>query len=1078
MGSRSETDSEGDQSILSSAEERSQSILDIAEDWYHVPALLLVVVAMAAIRLQSYSNFIRDGEVFFSGNDAWYHLRSTMYTVQNWPSTMPFDPWTNFPYGTFVGQFGTLYDQIVATAALIVGLGSPSPELVAKTLLVVPAIAGALTAIPVYVIGKRLAGRLAGVFGAVVLMLLPGSFLNRTLVGVADHNAVEPLAMALAVAGFVIALQKAARTMPVWEVAREELIENREVDTLEEPLKWSLLAGFLTGIYLWAWPPAVILVGIVGIFAVVKTTSDVVNGHTPEPTAFVVTASMLVVALMSLLAFDQASFSTTIMSLLQPLAALGVGATAVFLSWLARAWEGTDLDTSLYPAAVAGIAVVGIAVLAVLPVGLLDLVVSNLLRIVGFSAGAATRTIGEAQPFISPSNLQRYGADAAGRISIEYGLTFFTGLAAAIWLHARPLVRRGTTRAYGYIAGGLVVIALIFLVSPILDGIESVVGVDEQVVGLLIVSAIIVGATFLSQYDSEKLFLVVWAVFITAMAFTQVRFNYYLALVVAVFNAYLFAQVLGFLDLDTSAREAISDINGYQVLAVVAAILLILGPALTFPIAVGNAQATPAWQSAQNNGPGSVTVWDESLGWMQDNTPAEGNLGGAGNADQMEYYGTYQRTDDFEYPDGAYGVMSWWDYGHWITVRGERIPNANPFQEGATTAANFLLAPNETQSQDVLASQSTEGENTRYVMVDWQMATPGSKFGAPTVFYDAEENVSRQDFLQAMYRFDDSNDGQFVGTFSLRTQRFYNSTMTRLYYYHGSARQPSPVVVDWEPRQVQTNTGDAVTVPANPQGNSTFIKTFDNMTAAEEYVENDPTSQIGGVGSFPSERVEALEHYRLAHVGETSAANQILRTTGRNSQVAGINPQAAVPSTPAWLKTFERVPGATVQGSGAPADTTVTASTELRIPTTNSTFTYTQRAETNADGEFTMTLPYSTTDYDEYGPENGYTNVSVRATGPYTLSTPATFQNGTITSYQANLSVSEGDVNGDQDGTVSVELEENAQELNIGGSESGSSESSSPDSGSTTDGSTGDSASGTQSSLSTTAAAVDAARAS
>jgi len=1060
MGSRSETnDGEG------------TSVLDTVERWYHVPALFLVVVAMFAVRMQTYSDFIRNGEVFFSGNDGWYHFRSTMYTVQNWPSTMPFDPWTGFPYGAFAGQFGTLYDQIVATAALILGLGSPSPELVAKTLLVTPAVAGALAAIPVYIIGKRISGRFAGLFGAIVLMLLPGTFLGRTLVGAADHNAVEPLAMALGVAGLIVALQKAERTMPVWEVVREELIENRDIDTLGEPLKWSLFAGFLTGIYLWVWPPGVVLVGIVGVFLLVKLTSDVVTERTPEPTAFVVATSMLVVAVMAFLSLEVVEFNTNDPSLLQPLAALSVAAAAVFLAWLARVWEDTDLDASLYPAAVAGLVIVGVGVLAVAPIGVLDLVANNLLRIVGFSAGATARTIGEAQPFIAPSSLQRYGVDAAGRVSIEYGLTFFTGLLAAVWLHAKPLVRKGTTRAYGYIAGSLAIIALIFLVPAMLGGIESVTGIDEQVAGLLIVSALIVGATFITKYDSERLFLVVWAVFITSMAFTQVRFNYYLALVVAVFNAYLFAQILGWVDLDVSAREAVDDIDGYQVLAVVASILLILGPALAVPIAVGNTQTSPAWQSAQNNGPGAVTVWDESLQWMQGNTPEEGNLGGAGNADQMEYYGTYEYTDDFEYPEGAYGVMSWWDYGHWITVEGERVPNANPFQQNADTAANFLLAPNETQSEEVLASQSTEGDQTRYVMVDWQMATPGSKFSAPTVFYNAEENVSRDDFLQPLYRFDDENEGQFVGTTTVRTDRFYDSTMTRLYYYHGSAQQPSPVVVDWEPRQVQAAGGDSVTVSANPQGERTFVRTFDNMSAAEAYVEEDGTAQIGGIGQYPSERVEALEHYRLAHVSNTSAARSILQTTGRNSQIAGVSPQAAVPSNPAWVKTFERVPGATVEGSGAPANTNVTAQTELRIPNTNSTFTYTQRAETDENGNFEMTLPYSTTGYDEYGPENGYTNVSVRATGPYTVSSPASFQNGSIVNYQANLSVAEGDVNGDEDGTVSVELERNEQQLQIGGGSDGDSASASTSTDGTTDGSgstdgtSGDSSSDTQSSL-------------
>ena len=51
MSSRSESDDFG------------QSLLDIAEDWYHVPALLLAAVWMFWVRVQNYSQFVRDGQV-------------------------------------------------------------------------------------------------------------------------------------------------------------------------------------------------------------------------------------------------------------------------------------------------------------------------------------------------------------------------------------------------------------------------------------------------------------------------------------------------------------------------------------------------------------------------------------------------------------------------------------------------------------------------------------------------------------------------------------------------------------------------------------------------------------------------------------------------------------------------------------------------------------------------------------------------------------------------------------------------------------------------------------------------------
>ena len=1017
----------------------SGSLLGYIEDRYHIIGLVGIVVAMFAMRIQTYSNFIRDGEVFFSGNDAWYHFREVVYITEHWPTPIPFDPWTGFPTGQWVGQFGTLYDQLIATIALIIGLGSPSEALIGKVLLIAPAVAGALTAIPVYIVGKRLSGRLGGLLGATVLLLLPGTFLRRTLVGVADHNAVEPLVMMLAVAGFVIAFQKASESMPIWEVVYEELITEQQLDSLTDPLKWSLLAGFSLGIYIWTWPPAVFFIGIIALFTFIKLTSDVLHEQTPEPTAFVVATSMLVVAFMSLIAIDRIQFDTVALSLLQPLAATVVALEAIGLSWLARQWEQREIDTTLYPVAVGAVGITGVGVISILGLGIVGLITNNLLRIAGFSAGATARTIGEAQPFVGQTAIRRSGGSIPGRIAVEYGFTFFSGVAAAFVLHAKPLLKRGTQRVYGYLLFSVSLIGVLFLVPSLLDFIESMSGVDEQVAGLLIVSGLIIGATGLTTYDADRLFIVVWAAFITAMAFTQVRFNYYLASVVAVFNAYLFSEVLRYLNLNRSFQTVIQDIDGYQILAVSAAILLVLAPVLAVPITLGNTTTTPAWEAAQSNGPGSVTVWDESLTWMQNNTPEEGNLGGAGNQDEMAYYGEYTFTDDFSYPEGAYGVMSWWDYGHWITVQGERIPNANPFQQGATTAANFLLSPNETQAGSVLNSQSTEGDQTRYVMVDWQMATPGSKFGAPTVFYDAESNVSRSDFLSPVYRF--NAEGRFAGTASIRTPRFYNSTMTKLYYYHGSAQNPSPIVVDWQKQQVQTNDGGSTTVNANPSGNSSIVRTFNSTRQAQSYLANDSTSQLGGIGAFPTHRVSALEHYRLVHVSDTSALRNIAQTSARDARVAGVSAQATLPDDSSWVKTFERVPGAKVEGENGPPNSTVTAEVELKIPNKNSTFTYRQQAQTNRDGEFSMTLPYSTTEYEQYGPESGYTDVSVRANSSYTVSSTPTFnESGYIVSYRSNLSVPEGTVNGDQSQTLRLSLDRRAQELTLGGEDTSESE--------------------------------------
>jgi oligosaccharyl transferase (archaeosortase A-associated) len=1014
----------------------SSSVADLLFDWYHVPVLVAVVVGMLAIRLQEYDTFVRDGQVYFSGNDAWYHLRQVEYAVQNWPFTMPFDPWTNFPYGTHAAQFGTLYDQIVATAALVVGLGSPSQELIAKTLLVAPAVFGALVAVPTYAIGKRLAGRAAGLFGAVVLFLLPGQFLQRSLVGFADHNIAEPLFQTAAVFALMIALAVAVREKPVWE-----LVLDRDLEALRDPLAWSALAGVAVALYMWVWPPGVLLVGVFGAYLVYQLVSDYVTGGSPEPAAFVGVVSMVVAGLLMLLKFEEATFSPTDFGLLQPVVAFGVAGGAALMAGLARLFDGRDVDRTYYPAAVIGLIVAGVAVVAVALPSLFGTIQSSALNFIGFSAGAGLRTISEAQPYLSPDILQRNRMTVTGRIMADYGFAFFTGVAAVIWLVAKPLVRGGDTRRLGYAVGSLALIGLLFLIPGPFQALGNSLGVVSELIGVGLVALILFGAVLQTNYNAERLLFVIWAAFITSAAFTQVRFNYYLAPVVAIANAYLIGQILSYLDLRTGTLDTVRNLQGYQVLAVLAAAMLIITPVLLVPMSVrgtGNAQfdrSDTAWQSGQQAGVGAVTEWDGSLNWMESNTPAPGTFGGADN--ELAYYGTYDRTDDYAYPAGTYGVQSWWDYGHWITLRGERIPNANPFQQGATDAANYLLAPNESAAQDALGERDDEATGTRYVMVDWQMVHPQSKFGAPVTFYD-DSDVASSDFYNRVYT------SNLRGSFQLRTQRYYESQMVRLYAYHGSSVNPQPIVVDWEERRVQTQTGEEITVRTGPRSeNESMVRQFDNVSAAQAYVEEDGTAQVGGVGHFPSERVPALKHYRLVKVSNSSTAERsgrYQRLQRRTFAVTGVPPSSQTLYEPSWVKTFERVPGAAITSDGLPPNTSVRATVPMRVPTTNETFTYTQETTTNANGELSMTLPYATTGYEEYGPENGYTNVSVRAAGPYVIESSLANDNGSLVQYRSEIQIEEGRVNGDVSGEREVTLEETnpLEDISLGGNESDS----------------------------------------
>jgi dolichyl-diphosphooligosaccharide--protein glycosyltransferase len=225
-------------------------------------------------------------------------------------------------------------------------------------------------------------------------------------------------------------------------------------------------------------------------------------------------------------------------------------------------------------------------------------------------------------------------------------------------------------------------------------------------------------------------------------------------------------------------------------------------------------------------------------------------------------------------------------------------------------------------------------------------------------------------------------------------------------------------VIETEPTTARTQSGQQVTINAfDPEED---IQTFDTLSEAESYANETPGAQLGGIGANPTERVDALKHYRLVKASQSNALRssrgyqqQLFQT----AQSTGLGINSLTRTTPNWVKTFERVPGATVEGTGAAPGQEVRATVEMQYPESSQTFSYTQYATADANGNFEMTLPYSTTGYDEFGPENGYTNTSVQATGPYTFST-----NGTAATIQTD--VSEAQVVGADDSVVTVDISE------------------------------------------------------
>ncbi|MDD1718545.1 MAG: oligosaccharyl transferase, archaeosortase A system-associated [Methanoregulaceae archaeon] len=319
--------------------------------------------------------------------------------------------------------------------------------------------------------------------------------------------------------------------------------------------------------------------------------------------------------------------------------------------------------------------------------------------------------------------------------------------------------------------------------------------------------------------------------------------------------------------------------------------------------------------------------WRESLEWMGANTPDTG----------VDYYKVYDKAG-FVYPDTAYGVMSWWDYGHMITYIAKRIPNANPFQAGVAgpygSAAYFMSLTEE--DANVIADH----QGTRYVITDIEMDT--QKFWAMATWFNA--TVGPTPYQRIFLIPDQATPGAYSSA-TLYQAPYYETMVSRLHNFDGSMAEPSQAAyVEY-----------SLPTPDQPYPaiiRAQMMNASSAVAAAEQYnLRPDAGYEAGVVSSGLLEAitpVSALQHYRLVH---ESPRNVFASQT--QSQTPDVK----------YVKVFEYVKGAVIRGEG-------TIEVQL-ISNTGRQFTYRQQSENG-----TFVVPYSTTG-NPYG---------VRASGKYRVS--------------------------------------------------------------------------------------------
>jgi dolichyl-diphosphooligosaccharide--protein glycosyltransferase len=357
--------------------------------------------------------------------------------------------------------------------------------------------------------------------------------------------------------------------------------------------------------------------------------------------------------------------------------------------------------------------------------------------------------------------------------------------------------------------------------------------------------------------ETEKTLFIIWSLVMLAATLAMRRFAYYFVVNVALLVAYLSWLILefsGFREKSTEPAEALSEakkqvklkkrgssrraINWVlRGLAILIVFFLVFFP--NIGRAINTVSGAPAFAPSD--------AWYESLTWLKDNTDDP-----FGNPDF--YYELYEPPppgESYNYPQTAYGVTAWWDYGYWITRIAHRIPNSNP-GTGHRGEAFIFTAQDETSANVLLNNWGS-----RYIIVDDATASAMLKFSALVTL----SGNSQDKFYDVYYQ---PQDGMLKPVL-LFYPEYYRSLIIRLYNFDGSQVTPkSSPVISYEKR---------ISRDGQPYKEITGVKTFPTYEAAESYVASQKSGNYRIVNNDPFASpvpLPALEQYKLVHSSKDS----------------------------------------------------------------------------------------------------------------------------------------------------------------------------------------------------------------
>lgn len=738
------------------------------------------------------------GWIKFSSIDAYYHMYLVDNLARNFPHLTGFSPFFIYPDGGPVSG-AHFYNWLLGGTAWVFGLGSPSQYTVDIVGVYFPAILGALVVIPVFFIGKALFNKWVGIIAAALIAIMPGEFLGRSILGFTDQHIAEVLFSVVAILFFILAIKQARKN----ELTLSSVIRC-DWQVIRRPLIYALLSGLFLGIYLLTWQGGLLFVFIIVLYLVIQFIIDHLKHKSTEYLGLIGFVVFLIASVIFL------PYSPSRDIFLAIIAALLVPPVFALISWFI---SRRKLKPVYFPAALILIGIVILVIFALASPGLFDTMME---RFTIFNPG---------------------GASAETTIEMQSFFTYEGEFTIA--------------KAWGNFTTGF------FLTR------------DFYIPGFGIIAFVVLLWLYIRRRaeDNHWLLFLIWTLVVLVATIGQQRFAYYLAVNIALLTAYISWQIIWIAGLKKLVKSPESDNTpadkngknkptknrrrayerGYRVAGVLVIAVIVLFLTFFWNVEKAVSQAKPALYAPSDG-------WQESLLWMRDNTPEP-------FGDPDAYYALYDNPpegESFAYPESAYGVTSWWDYGYWITRTAQRIPNANPSQAAAPikNVAAYLLSadvPHNRETLDIIHEF-----NTRYVMIDFAMTL--SKFHAICSWADEPLDQYYEVYVVP-----------YEGKLAFKIvyyPEYYRTTCVRLFHFNGEAvTDEKPVVIDYD--EIRGDDG-------NIYKRITKIASFTSYEEAQEYLESEDVENRRLVGLYPFISpipLEAMEDYRLVYTSEGQVAH-------------------------------------------------------------------------------------------------------------------------------------------------------------------------------------------------------------